>query len=43
MSLLKKELIPIRKYVILFLVDETGRTVYISGVFHEKEHYSQKL
>lgn len=31
------------QYVILFLVDETGRTVYISGVFHEKEHYSQKL
>ena len=31
------------QYVILFLIDDKSRTVYISGLFHEKENYGQKL
>ena len=31
------------QYVILFIIDDENRTVYISGLYHEKEFYAQKL
>ena len=31
------------QYIILFLIDDENRIVYISGLFHEKEFYAQKL
>ena len=31
------------QYMILFLIDDENRIVYISGLFHEKEFYAQKL
>lgn len=31
------------QYVILFLIHESERTVFISGIFHGRENYSQKL
>ena len=38
-----KQLSIIFQYVILFLIDDKSRTVYISGLFHEKKIMARKL
>lgn len=35
--------IPVHKYVILYRVDETEKTVYIMGIFHKLENYRKKM